>query len=76
MGALSDVLIVALGSGGLGVSLAASLSVWLRTRVGDLTLRVRTEQGEIELNARNAKDPEALIKAITPLVSSDGTHPA
>lgn len=76
MGALSDVLVVALGSGGMGVALASSLSVWLRTRVSDLSLRIQTKQGDVELTASNAKNPEALIEAITTLVSSGGTEPA
>lgn len=76
MGALSEVLVVALGSGGMGVALARSLSVWLRTRVGDVTLRISTGQGGIELEARNAKDAEALIKMITPLVSDGGSETA
>lgn len=76
MGVLSDILIVALGSGGVGAALASSLSVWLRTRVSDLTVRIRTHQGEVELEARNVKDPEAVIEAISQVVSSNGTHPA
>jgi hypothetical protein len=69
MGALSDVLVVALGSGGAGATLASSLSVWLRTRVGDVTLRVRTPRGEAELTARNAKDAEAVIASVSSLLS-------
>lgn len=69
MGALSDVLVVALGSGGAGATLAGSLSVWLRTRVGDVTLRVRTAQGEAELTARNASDAEALVTSFSALLS-------
>src|SRR5215471_9859486 len=76
MGALSDVLVVALGSGGAGATLAGSLSVWLRTRVGDVTLRIRTPQGEAELTARNAKDPEALIASVSSLLSGSGAGPA
>jgi hypothetical protein len=76
MGALSDVLVVALGSGGMGVALASSLSVWLRTRVSDVSLRIRTKQGEVELTATNTKNAEALIEAITTSVSSGGAEPA
>jgi Effector Associated Constant Component 1 len=76
MGALSDVLVVALGSGGMGVALASSLSVWLRTRVSDLTLRIRTQSGEVELTARNTKDAEALIQAIISSPSASDSEPA
>jgi hypothetical protein len=76
MGAVSDVLVVALGSGGMGAALAGSLSVWLRTRVSDLNLRIRTQRGEVEVTANNAKDAEALLAAITGLVSNSGAEPA
>jgi hypothetical protein len=76
MGAVSDVLVVALGSGGMGVALAGSLSVWLRTRVSDLNLRIRTQRGEGEVTANNTKDVEALLAAITGLVSQSGAEPA
>jgi hypothetical protein len=73
MGAVSDVLVVALGSGGAGTALASSLVVWLRTRVGDITLRVRTSAGEAELTARNAKDAEAVIASVATLLSGSDT---
>jgi Effector Associated Constant Component 1 len=76
MGALSDVLVVALGSGGMGVALARSLSVWLSTRVGQFPVRIRTANGEVEFRARNAEDAKALIEAITPLVSGSDSQPA
>lgn len=76
MGALSDVLVVALGSGGMGVALASSLSVWLGTRVSDVSLRIRTMQGEVELTASNTKNAAALIEAVTTSVSSSGAEPA
>src|SRR5215472_15273268 len=76
MGALSDVLVIALGSGGAGATLAGSLSVWLRTRVGDVTLRVRTPRGEAELTARNAKDAGAVITSVSSLLSSHGAEPS
>lgn len=76
MGALSDVLVVALGSGGAGATLAGSLSVWLRTRVGDVTLRVRTPQGETELTARNARDAQALVASVSSLLSGSDAGPS
>jgi hypothetical protein len=76
MGALSDVLVVALGTGGAGTALASSLVVWLRTRVGDITLRVRTPAGEAELVARNARDAEAVIASVASLLSGSDTEPS
>ena len=40
MGALFEVLIVALGSGGLGAALATSISTWMRTRVSHVKVRL------------------------------------
>jgi hypothetical protein len=76
MGALSDALVVALGSGGAGTALASSLVVWLRTRVGDITVRVRTPAGEAELTTRNVKDAEAVIASVASLLSGRGNGPS
>lgn len=76
MGVLSDVLVVALGSGGAGAALAGSLSVWLQTRVTGFTVRIRTTAGEVEVQARNVQDPEILIKSITTILSSQGDEPS
>jgi Effector Associated Constant Component 1 len=71
MGAVSEVLVVALGSGGSGAALATALSVWLRSRVSDLTIRLQGPMGTIELSARTTQDPRELVSAITSLVSGD-----
>jgi len=76
MGALSEVLVVALGSGGMGVALARSLSAWLSTRVSELPVRIRTSRGEVEFQARNVEDAKAFIDAVIPLVSGSDTKPA
>jgi hypothetical protein len=69
MGALSEVLVVALGSGGSAAALAGSLSVWLSTRVNHVTITVRNRNGEVKLDARSTTDPKELIEAFAPLVS-------
>jgi hypothetical protein len=76
MGAISEVLVVALGSGGTGAVLAGALATWLQTRVTDLTIRIHTANGDLEYKARSSKDPNDLISAIRPLVAGDGTGPA
>lgn len=76
MGALSDVLLVAAGSGGLGAALATSLSVWLRTRVGHLSVKLHTERGELEIDARSAQDVAALADAVSRLVDDSGVAPS
>ena len=75
MGAISDVLVVALGSGGTGAALATALSVWLRTRVHDVTVRLQAPKGVVEFRARTTQDPRELIAAITPLVSGNDPGP-
>jgi hypothetical protein len=72
MGALSEVLIVALGSGGMGAALAASLTTWLRTRVSHVRIRIQTERGEIELDAKAAADPERMSEAVTKIIGESG----
>ncbi|TCC35401.1 effector-associated constant component EACC1 [Kribbella speibonae] len=64
MGGVSDVLVVALGSGGVGAALAASLSIWVRQRTSDLKLTFRGQKGTVELDGKRIKDPIALIAAI------------
>lgn len=76
MGALSDVLIVALGAGGAGTVLAGAVSAWLRTRVSAFTLRIRTAGREIEVETTNLDDVEALIEQITAMLPSRDNEPA
>jgi hypothetical protein len=71
MGALTDILVVALGSGGVGVALANSLSVWLGTRVDKVTLRIGTQKGDIELTGHRAEDITTLIQALS--IASTGS---
>jgi hypothetical protein len=72
MGALSEVLIVALGSGGMGAALAASLTTWLRTRVSHVKVRIQTERGEVEVDADAATDPERITEAVTKIIGESG----
>jgi hypothetical protein len=64
MGAVSDVLVVALGSGGAGAALVASLSAWLQTRVTTVKMRMRSAEGEVEIEATTARDPAALVERL------------
>lgn len=60
LGAVSDMLAVALGSGGAGVALARSLTVWLRTRRPEVTVTVTSPSGSVEIEARRIKDTDVL----------------
>jgi Effector Associated Constant Component 1 len=64
MGGISDVLIVALGSGGAGAALATSLSVWLRTRVDRVSVRLKTDKGEIEVRASGTDEVADQVRKI------------
>lgn len=75
MGSLADVLIVTLGSGGAGAALAASLSVWLRTRVSQVSVRIRTARGELEFNAHNSHQTRELLDILVPVMTDDESRP-
>jgi hypothetical protein len=65
MGAVSDVLVVALGSGGsVGAVLAGSLSVWIRHRTSDVKVTFRGKEGTVELDGKRIKDPVEVVEAL------------
>lgn len=60
MGAISDVLVVALGSGGTGTVLLGSIATWLKTRRSNVRLTLKNETGrEIEITADRLADPKS-----------------
>ncbi|MFE3206110.1 hypothetical protein [Embleya sp. NPDC059237] len=59
-----DVISVAVGSGGVGVALAQSLSAWLRTRRADVRVRFTANGRTVEVDARRVSDPTALITRV------------
>ncbi len=68
MGVMSDAVSVALSSGA-GAVLAGSISVWLRYRTSDLTIRVFKKSGEqterestIEVEANRIRDLKAMAE--------------
>jgi hypothetical protein len=64
MGAVSEILLASLGGGSAGAVLANSVSVWLRTRVTQVKVRIEGSQGSVEVEAGNVRDPAALITRI------------
>lgn len=58
MGGLSDVLMVAVGAGGLGPALAMSLSAWLNARRSDIRVVLRRNGVEVEVDAKRVNAPE------------------
>jgi hypothetical protein len=61
MGALSDAVVVSLGTGGVGVAVVQSLSTWLRTRGAHVRLKIRGPHGELDVDMERVRDPEALV---------------
>ncbi|MGW5383334.1 effector-associated constant component EACC1 [Nocardia sp. NPDC003963] len=63
MGDLYDVLVVAVGAGGLAPALTRSLSAWLTHRRADITITVKRSNGaEITLDADRVKSAEVLAE--------------
>lgn len=67
LGAGVDFLVVALGSGGVGVALTHALTAWLRNQRADVRITVTADDRTVELEARRVSDVPALIKEILPV---------
>ncbi|MEV6839079.1 hypothetical protein AB0N17_32005 [Streptomyces sp. NPDC051133] len=72
LGSGLDVISVAVGSGGVGVALAQSLSAWLRSRRADIKMTFTANGHTIEIDAQRVKDPASLITQV--LSSADDTR--
>jgi hypothetical protein len=65
LGGALDMLTVALGSGGAGVALARSLTVWLQCRHADVSITVTSSAGDsVQLHAHQVKDPLPLLQQV------------
>lgn len=64
MGGAFEMLSVALGSGGAGVALAHSLSIWIAGRRADVKLTVTARGRTVELDARRVPDAQSLIREV------------
>jgi Effector Associated Constant Component 1 len=72
LGAVVDLLTVALGSGGVGVALVQSLCTWLRTRQPGVTITVQGADGRsLRIDFQRAHDPEALIRLAGSLLDGE-----
>ena len=72
LGGAFDVLAVALGSGGAGVALAKSLTVWLRTRRPSVAITVTTSTQKVTVEARNVDRTDILPLLERVLSDGDG----
>ncbi len=72
LGAVVDVLTVALGSGGVGVALVQALCTWLRQRRPTATITLRGADGRsLRIDFQRAHDTEELIRAAGSLLGAD-----
>ena len=63
MGAVSDVLTVALGSGGVATALVTSLRVWLTQRHSDVKVEIRSADGRsIVVDASRVNEVDAILR--------------
>jgi hypothetical protein len=63
MGALSDTLTVAVGSGGAATVLASAVHTWLKSRHSDLTIWVRGPGGEVVVEGKGV-DAAAVLRQV------------
>ena len=73
-GGVSDVLVVAVGSGGMASVLVGSLTSWLKTRGRPKTLKLSVERGKkkIELEMDQTADNAAIVAEILRVFDRDG----
>ena len=64
LGAVTEMITVALGSGGAGSVLASSLITWLRTRPASVKLLVKSGNRSVELDIRTLEDVRPLLEQI------------
>ncbi|WP_328997877.1 PLP-dependent lyase/thiolase [Kribbella sp. NBC_00709] len=66
MGAVIDLLVVAVGSGGAATVLAGAIATWLRTRRSDVTVEIveSAHQRTVKVTAHRVKDAEATIRGV------------
>jgi hypothetical protein len=60
LGGAFELLVVALGSGGAGATLARSLITWLQTRRPGVKISVITRSGSVTLEASQVKDSDVM----------------
>jgi threonine dehydratase len=71
MGSLSEVLVVALGSGGLATVIAGNLSAWMSSRKAEVTVtKTGADGSSASLTVKNVDDVDKVVKEF--LDSVDG----
>ncbi len=77
MGGIADTIAVAVGTGGMGTVAASAIVAWLSQRNSDLTVSVtrRPDGVTLKVEARQAKDPEALLRALAGFLDGEAAGP-
>ena len=69
MGSITDVLTVALGSGGATSVLAQTIKTWLSTRRSDVRIKIETGSRTLEIEARPGDENE--VRKLVELLLTD-----
>ncbi len=69
MGAVAEIITVAVGAGGAATVLGSSLTTWLAQRKSDVRIKVTGASGRTaEADVRRVSDPQAIIREIAAVV--------
>ena len=71
LGAVTEIITVALGSGGAGSVLASSLITWLRTRPTRAKFLIKSGDRSVELDIRTLEDVRPLLEQMLGAVADD-----
>lgn len=75
MGAVTDTIAIALGTGGAGTVLARALVAWITHRTTDVKLTLTRPEGtELSIDAHRVDDPQELIASITTFLDTPRTE--
>ncbi len=66
MGAVTDTIAIAVGTGGAGTALARTLVAWISHRTTDVKLTLTRPEGtKLSIDAQRVDDPQAFIASVT-----------
>ena len=72
MGPITDALMLAFGSGGIGVAVVEAVTSWLRSRRSDVKIKVTTGGRTIEVDATSVRDPSVVAALVQALEGGGG----
>lgn len=66
LGAVTEIVVAGLGSGGAAVALINSFKAWIRTRRPEVSIEVRTSKGQVKVTTHDLSDLSD--ERVTPLL--------